>query len=46
MDSKPTAQLVLKRNQDRRVRGGHPWIFSNEVARIEGEVSEDRKSVV
>ena len=27
------ARLVLRKNQDRRVRGGHPWIFSNEVGR-------------
>ncbi len=32
----PVARLVLRKNQDRRVRAGHPWIFSNEVARIEG----------
>jgi 23S rRNA (cytosine1962-C5)-methyltransferase len=31
-----TKRLVLRKNQDRRVRGGHPWIFSNEVATIEG----------
>ena len=37
MDSKPTAQLVLKRNQDRRVRSGHPWVFSNEIDHFEGE---------
>ncbi|HVP15503.1 MAG TPA: class I SAM-dependent rRNA methyltransferase [Terriglobales bacterium] len=30
-------RLVLRKNQDRRVRAGHPWIFSNEVSRIEGE---------
>jgi 23S rRNA (cytosine1962-C5)-methyltransferase len=29
-------RIVLRKNQDRRVRGGHPWIFSNEVAAIEG----------
>jgi len=29
-------RLVLRKNQDRRVRAGHPWIFSNEVSRIEG----------
>ncbi len=29
-------RLVLRRNQDRRLRGGHPWIFSNEVALVEG----------
>lgn len=32
-----TKRLVLRKNQDRRVRGGHPWIFSNEVATLEGE---------
>ena len=30
-------RLVLRRNQDRRIRGGHPWIFSNEIAKIEGD---------
>lgn len=34
--SAPVKRLVLRRNQDRRVRGGHPWIFSNEVERLEG----------
>src|SRR5213083_1638384 len=32
-----TPRLLLKKNQDRRVRGGHPWVFSNEVGAIEGE---------
>ena len=31
-------RLILRKNQDRRVRGGHPWIFSNEIAEVEGEV--------
>jgi 23S rRNA (cytosine1962-C5)-methyltransferase len=31
------ARLVLRKNQDRRVRGGHPWIFSNEIAELAGE---------
>ena len=31
-------RLILRKNQDRRVRGGHPWIFSNEIAELEGEV--------
>ena len=31
------ARLVLRKNQDRRVRAGHPWVFSNEVAQVEGE---------
>jgi len=29
--------LRLKKNQDRRIRGGHPWIFSNEIDAVEGE---------
>lgn len=29
--------LRLKKNQDRRVRAGHPWIFSNEIDAIEGD---------
>jgi 23S rRNA (cytosine1962-C5)-methyltransferase len=33
-------RLVLRRNQDRRVRGGHPWIFSNEIEQIEGEPAD------
>ena len=32
----PLPRLVLRKNQDRRVRGGHPWVFSNEIATIEG----------
>jgi len=33
-------RLVLRRGEDRRVRGGHPWIFSNEVAAWEGPVED------
>lgn len=33
-------RLVLRKNQDRRVRGGHPWVFSNEIATIEGSPSD------
>jgi len=29
-------RLVLRKNQDRRVRAGHPWIFSNEIAELLG----------
>ena len=29
-------RLMLRKNQDRRVRGGHPWVFSNEVAEVQG----------
>jgi 23S rRNA (cytosine1962-C5)-methyltransferase len=34
------ARLVLRRGQDRRLRGGHPWIFSNEVEAWQGEVED------
>ncbi len=34
------ARLVLRKNQDRRVRGGHPWVFSNEVASLEGDPAD------
>ena len=34
------AKLVLKKGEDRRVRGGHPWIFSNEVEHWQGDVAD------
>ena len=34
------AKLVLKKGEDRRVRGGHPWIFSNEVEAWQGDVAD------
>jgi 23S rRNA (cytosine1962-C5)-methyltransferase len=34
------AKLVLKKGEDRRVRGGHPWIFSNEVEHWQGHVAD------
>jgi 23S rRNA (cytosine1962-C5)-methyltransferase len=34
------ARLALRKNQDRRVRGGHPWVFSNEVADLEGSPAD------
>ena len=37
MDKHPAAKLTLRRNQDRRVRAGHPWVFSNEIERLEGD---------
>ena len=36
----PAPRLVLRKNQDRRVRGGHPWVFSNEIAAIEGSPAD------
>lgn len=35
-----TSRLVLRKNQDRRVRGGHPWVFSNEVAGADGPLED------
>ncbi|MEJ2199882.1 MAG: class I SAM-dependent rRNA methyltransferase [Desulfuromonadaceae bacterium] len=32
-------RLFLKPGHDRRVRSGHPWVFSNEVDRIEPEIA-------
>ncbi|MCI0449495.1 MAG: class I SAM-dependent rRNA methyltransferase, partial [Chlorobi bacterium] len=31
------AKLFLKKNEDKRIRRGHLWVFSNEVLKIEGE---------
>ncbi|MEO5618004.1 MAG: class I SAM-dependent rRNA methyltransferase [Candidatus Eisenbacteria bacterium] len=33
----PSARLLLRPHEDRRIRGGHPWVFSNEIGAIEGE---------
>jgi 23S rRNA (cytosine1962-C5)-methyltransferase len=33
-------RLRLRKNQDRRLRAGHPWIFSNEIARLEGDPAD------
>jgi 23S rRNA (cytosine1962-C5)-methyltransferase len=30
----------LSKNQDRRLRAGHPWIFSNEIEGIDGEPAD------
>lgn len=32
----PSATLRLAKNQERRIRSGHPWVFSNEIESIEG----------
>ena len=29
-------RIRLKRHEDRRIRAGHPWVFSNEIERIDG----------
>lgn len=30
-------KIVLKKNEDLRIRSGHLWVFSNEIAKTEGE---------
>jgi 23S rRNA (cytosine1962-C5)-methyltransferase len=30
-------KITLKKNEDRRIKAGHPWVFSNEIADIKGE---------
>lgn len=32
----PAAVLRLAKNQERRIRSGHPWVFSNEIESVEG----------
>lgn len=29
-------KIILNKNEEKRVRSGHPWIFSNEIAVVEG----------
>lgn len=30
-------KIVLGKGEDRRIRGGHPWVFSNEIREVQGE---------
>ena len=32
------AKVFLKKNEDKRIRQGHLWVFSNEIAKVEGSV--------
>ncbi len=32
-------KVILRKNEERRVQQGHLWIFSNEIIKVEGEVS-------
>lgn len=32
-------RITLNRGEDRRIRAGHPWVFSNEIKEIAGERS-------
>ena len=29
-------KIILKKNEDRRIKAGHPWVFNNEIFAIEG----------
>ncbi len=29
--------IILKKNEDRRIKSGHLWVFSNEIFKAEGE---------
>jgi 23S rRNA (cytosine1962-C5)-methyltransferase len=29
-------KITLKKNEERRIKAGHPWVFSNEIAAMEG----------
>ena len=33
----PMVQVILQKGKDKRISNGHPWVFANEVGRIEGE---------
>ncbi|HTP65365.1 MAG TPA: rRNA large subunit methyltransferase I, partial [Geobacteraceae bacterium] len=30
-------RIVLSKGEDKRIRAGHPWVFSNEIREINGE---------
>ncbi|HIJ80731.1 MAG TPA: class I SAM-dependent rRNA methyltransferase [Desulfuromonadales bacterium] len=30
-------KITLNKNEDRRIKSGHPWVFSNEIHGVEGE---------
>ncbi len=32
------AQIVLKKNEDKRIRNGHLWVFSNEVLELKDDI--------
>jgi 23S rRNA (cytosine1962-C5)-methyltransferase len=39
-------RLTLRRGHDRRVRGGHPWVFSNEIDSLDGPAAPGAAVVV
>lgn len=32
-------KIILNKNEDRRIKSGHPWVFSNEIREVTGERS-------
>ena len=30
------AKLILKKNEEHRIKNGHLWVFSNEVNKLDG----------
>ncbi|HWI40469.1 MAG TPA: class I SAM-dependent rRNA methyltransferase [Verrucomicrobiae bacterium] len=32
-----TTRIILHRGEDRRIREGHPWVFSNEIREVAGD---------
>lgn len=30
-------RIILNKNEDRRIKSGHPWVFSNEIREVTGE---------
>ena len=39
-------RVRLAKNQDRRLRSGHPWVFSNEIAEAEGSPAAGAEVIV
>jgi 23S rRNA (cytosine1962-C5)-methyltransferase len=39
-------RIILKPNEEKRIRGGHPWVFDNEVDRIVEGVSHPEPAVL
>ena len=36
----PVTRLVLRPQREARIRGGHPWIYRTDVARLDGVWSD------
>ena len=30
-------EVILKRGEEKRIISGHPWVYANEVSKIEGK---------